>query len=225
MTMRLGHGTDARELRQRHAGPPRDPACAPSARPCGPGGCEPAGDAATGALGHGGCPTRRALRRRRGPWPDGSANALEMAPWLEWNGSRPCLTRKQCGAGSRAAVVPAQRPEKRLGREQERTPEHAGVIGREALDEIASHALHQSCSPPSRCPRGSIRAGEDTGAAGECTSAGSRTDSNPQRSSAVNSPVSSSRSTSSSISCSVVSGSARRSCQARRRRSLRISST
>src|SRR3954451_4276416 len=41
----------------------------------------------------------------------------------------------------------------------------------------------------------------------------------------LNSPVSSSRWTCSSISCSEVSGSSRRSCQARSRRSLRISST
>src|SRR5919108_759044 len=54
----------------------------------------------------------------------------------------------------RAAVVvllPADR-EVLLVREQERTPEHAGVHGEKPVERVA-RALHQSCSPPSRGAR------------------------------------------------------------------------
>jgi hypothetical protein len=56
----------------------------------------------------------------------------------------------QVTGGSGAA---ARDREELLEREQERTPEHAGVHGDLPIERVA-RALHQSCSPPSACAVG-----------------------------------------------------------------------
>jgi hypothetical protein len=56
----------------------------------------------------------------------------------------------QVTGGSGAA---ARDREELLEREQERTPEHAGVHGDQPI-ELVARALHQSCSPPSACAVG-----------------------------------------------------------------------
>src|SRR5215204_1459421 len=97
-----------------------------------------------------------------------------------------------------------------------------GRVGEPVVE--AHDVRHRSCSPPAM-RRVSMRSGDGTSRRGPDTSGVVHTVPQYLGSSARNSPVSSSRSTSASISYSVVSGSAWRSCQARSRRSLRISST
>jgi hypothetical protein len=118
-----------------------------------------------------------------------------------WEPPVPSLGRRVPMCRSRAAGGGAARgPERDLAREQERTPEHAGAHGRVGPDERVARALHQFLLTSSRCSRWSICAADHTSHLGVTASAASRTGFEPDHEPrAVNSPVSSCRSTSSSI--------------------------
>src|SRR5918992_3277732 len=80
-------------------------------------------------------------------------------PVVSWTtgAARDGLRRTYAGHGRQWLLLPADRG-KLLVREQERTPEHAGVPGDGPVERVA-RALHQSCSPPSRGARWSNGSG------------------------------------------------------------------